>query len=250
MADGWPSMRTMNNSPRSGRQADDWLRPRAETRNAVRYLDTIRERWWLIAGLTILAVLAALVYVETATKQYQAEATILITPVSNSEPSNTGLGLITESNDPTQTVSTAARLISTPAVAQSTKSRLRLTESAQSLLADVSVEPIAQSSLIAVQARRTSAAGAALVASTFARSAVALATEELHASIAAELPTLERQLASLPPAERTGPGTLGQRIAALQALGRRPIRPCVWPASPHRRPRPPRRKRSWRSWPG
>lgn len=211
-------MREMNDSPRSGRQADDWLRPRAETRNAIRYLDTIRERWWLIAGLTLLAVLAAFVYVETATKQYRAEATILITPVSNNESSNTGLGLITESNDPTQTVSTAARLISTPAAAQLTKSRLKLPESAQSLLGDVSVEPIAQSSLIAVQAKRTSATGAALVASTFAKSAVELATEELHASIAAELPALERQLASLPPAERTGSGTLGQRVATLQAL--------------------------------
>jgi len=211
-------MREMNDSPRGGRQANGWLRPRAETRNAIRYLDTIRERWWLIAGLTLLAVLAALVYVETATKQYRAEATILITPVSNSEASNTGLGLITESNDPTQTVSTAARLISTPAVAQLTKSRLKLPGSAQALLGDISVEPIAQSSLVAVQAQRGSAAGAALVATAFAKEAVEFATTQLHAAIAAQLPALERQLASLPPAERTGVGTLGQRIAALQAL--------------------------------
>ena len=208
----------MNDSPRGGRQTDDWLRPRVETRNAIRYLDTIRERWWLIAGMTVLAVLAAFIYVETAPKQYKAEAAVLITPVSPSESSNTGLGLITESNDPTQTVSTAARLIYTPAVAQLTKTRLKLPGSPQSLLADVSVEPIAQSSLVAVQAQRGSAGGAALVATTFAKEAVEFATTQLHATIAAQLPSLEKQLESLPPAERSGPGTLGQRIAALQAL--------------------------------
>jgi capsular exopolysaccharide synthesis family protein len=208
----------MNDSPRDVHQAEGWLRPRAETRNAVRYLDTIRERWWLITAMTVLAVLAALAYVATAPKQYRAEADILITPVSNSESSNTGLGLITESNDPTQTVSTAARLISTPAVAEMTKTHLGLSGSAQALLSDVSVEPIAQSSLVSVQAQRGSPAGAALVANTFAKTAIELATHQLHTAIAAQLPTLERQLSSLPPAERTGPGTLGQRIAALQAL--------------------------------
>jgi capsular exopolysaccharide synthesis family protein len=212
----------MNDNPKGARQAEGWLRPRAETRNAVRYLDTIRERWWLIVAMTVIAVAAALLYVVTAPKQYRAEADILITPVSNSESSNTGLGLITESNDPTQTVSTAARLIFTPAVAELTKTRLRLSGPAQALLSEVSVEPIAQSSLVAVQAQRGTPAGAALVANTFAASAVGLATDQLHTAIAAQLPTLERQLLSLPPAERTGPGTLGQRIAALQALERAP----------------------------
>lgn len=217
-ADSWPSMRSMNDSPRASGRADGWLRPRVETRNAVRYLDTIRERWWLIVGLTVLALLAALVYVEAAPKKYRAEATVLITPVSPSESANTGLGLITESNDPTQTVSTAAKLIATPAVAQLTKTRLKLPGSAQSLLTNISVEPIAQSSLVAVQAQSGSATGAALVATTFAKEAVEFATTQLHASIEAQLPSLERQLESLPAAERSGPGTLGQRIAALQAL--------------------------------
>jgi succinoglycan biosynthesis transport protein ExoP len=199
-------------------QADDWLRPRTEAQGAVRYLDTIRERWPLIAGLTALAVVAALAYIVTAPKRYTAEADILVTPVSGNESASAGLGLITASNDPTQTVSTAARLIATPTVAALTNARLHLAGNPQSLLADVSVEPIAQSSLVAVQAERGSASGAARVANGFAKAAIELGTATLHQTIAAQLPSLERQLQSLPETERTGPGTLGERIAALRSL--------------------------------
>jgi capsular exopolysaccharide synthesis family protein len=147
-------MQGMPENLRGARQPEGWLRPRADTRGAVRYLDTIRERWPLIVALTLIAFLVALGYVVTAPKRYRAEADILVTPVSGSETASAGLGLITESNDPTQTVSTAARLIDTPAVAELTKARLRLSGPAHSLLKDVTAEPIAQSSLVAVQAER------------------------------------------------------------------------------------------------
>jgi capsular exopolysaccharide synthesis family protein len=211
-------MAAMRDDPRRPGQPDDWLRPRTDTPGAVRYLDTIRERWPLILGLTVLAVVIALVYVVTAPKRYRAEADILVTPVSGSETADAGLGLITTSNDPTQTVSTAARLISTNAVAQLTMAHLGLSGSSHALLQSVSAEPIAQSSLVAVQAERGSATGAARLANVFAKSAVELATITLHATIDAQLPSLERQLQSLPEAERTGPGTLGERIATLRSL--------------------------------
>jgi polysaccharide biosynthesis transport protein len=130
--------------------------------------------------------------------------------------------LITESNDPTQTVSTAARLVATYAVAAETTVRLHLSESPQTLLGDIKAEPIAQSSLVAVQAERGSATDAARVANAFATSAVNVGTSELHTAIAAQLPSLEERLRSLPPAEQAGPGTLGERIASLQSLAAAP----------------------------
>lgn len=199
-----------------------WLRPRAQTQGVIRYLDTIRERWPLIVALTAIAVLIALIYVETSPKRYRAEADILVSPVSGSEASDAGLGLLTESNDPSQTVATAAKLISTPEVAEVTRKRLGLSGSAHALLGDVSVEPIANSSLVAVSAERDSAAAAAQLANAFASLAVEVTTNQLHATIAAQLPGLQRQLAALPAAERTGPGTLGERIAALQSLASAP----------------------------
>jgi tyrosine-protein kinase len=211
-------MQRMRENPTGIGQAEGWVRPRTDTRGAVRYLDTIRERWPLIAAMTLLAVLVAFVYVATAPKRYRAEADILVTPVSGNETATAGLGLITESNDPTQTVSTAARLIATPAVAELTKAHLGLSGTAHALLLDVSAEPIAQSSLVAVQAERGSAADAARIANAFAKAAVELGTITLHSAIAAQLPSLERQLQSLPVSERTGPGTLGERVATLRSL--------------------------------
>jgi capsular exopolysaccharide synthesis family protein len=211
-------MQRMRDDPRRTGPGEDWLRPRADTRGAVRYLDTIRERWPLIVAMTLVAFAVALAYVATTPKRYRAEADILVTPVSGNEAATAGLGLITESNDPTQTVSTAARLIDTPGVAELTRARLRISGSAHALLQDVSAEPIAQSSLVAVQAERGSPYDAARIANVFAKSAVELGTINLHQAIAAQLPPLEQQELSLPAAERTGPGTLGERIATLRSL--------------------------------
>jgi capsular exopolysaccharide synthesis family protein len=219
-------------------QSGNWLRPRVESQGAVRYLETIRDRWWLVLLTTIIAIAAAGVYVATAPKQYQAEADLLITPVASNDTSTAGLGLITDSNDPTQTVSTAARLVSTDAVAQATKARLRSTQSAQSLLDDVTVQPIAQSNLVSVQARQGSATGAARLATAFATSAVNVRTALLHEEIAMQLPSLQQRQAALPPAERTGPGTIGQRIADLQTLQAAPD-PTIRVASPASTPSSP-----------
>src|SRR6202035_3803086 len=203
-------------------ERSSWLRPRTEVQGAVRYLDTIRERWWLVGLTTVIAVAVASIYVATAPKRYQAEADLLVTPVSSNEAATAGLGLITESNDPTQTVSTAARLVATETVASETAIKLHLSESPQALLEDIKAEPIAQSSLVAVQAERGSATDAARVANAFATSAIDVGTHDLHTSIAAQLPSLEERLRSLPVAEQAGPGTLGERIASLQSLAAAP----------------------------
>lgn len=206
-----------NGEPRA-REASSWLRPRVESHGAIRYADTIRERWWLIAMTTLVALVAGVIYISVTPPSYRAEADLLVTPVSGSESAAAGLGLITESNEPTQTVSTAARLVATSAVASATQHKLGLSESPQSLLRSISAEPIAQSSLVAIVASRKSAADSARVANAFANSAIELLTAQLHTTIAAQLPELERHLRTLPAAEQSGPGTLGQRIVDLQAL--------------------------------
>jgi capsular exopolysaccharide synthesis family protein len=171
---------------------------------------------------TVLALLVAGLYVATAPKRYVAEAQLLVSPLSGTESATSGLGLITASNDPTQTISTAARLITTNAVAAGAIHILNLSESPQEVLKDIKAEPIASSSLLAVEAERGSARGAAELANAYARSAVNTGTEQLHAAIAAQLPALKQRMESLPVSEQTGPGSLGERIASLEALASAP----------------------------
>lgn len=226
------------------RQHDDWLYPRDDGQGGLRYAATLRRWWWLIALTTVVALAAAAIYVSTAPKVYSAEAELLVTPVSAGDPATSGLGLLTDSTDPTQVVSTAARLVSSPAVALATRQRLGLSESPQGLLDDVTVEPVAQSNLLAITAERGDAAEAARLANAYATSAVDVRTEQLHAEIAAQLPHLQNQLAQVPRGERTGPGTLGERISALQALASGPdptlriatrALPPTGPSSPQRK---------------
>lgn len=221
-----------------------WLQPRVRSQGAIRYVQTIRDRWWLVLLATVVAVLAALVYLAGAPRVYQAEADLLITPVSNGDATTAGLGLITESTDPTQDISTSARLASTPAVAQAAKVSLRSTRSAEAILGDITAEPIAQSNLVAIQATAGTADGAARLANAFARAVVQVRTTQLRQEIAALLPRLQGQLAQLPASQRSGPGSLGERISGLQALasGSDPTVRLAAPATPPASPSSPRPK--------
>jgi capsular exopolysaccharide synthesis family protein len=177
----------------------------------VRYIATVRERWWLVVLTTVIAVLIALAYVVLAPKVYEGEADLLVTPVTSSDASTAGLGLIADSSDPTQDISTAARLVSTTSVAALVKDRLRLSGTPEAILADVTVEPIAQSNLVAVRAGEGTAVGAARLANAFAQAAVDQRTAQLHREIATQLPQLEERL-------RAGQTALAPRVSALTSL--------------------------------
>ncbi|WCB95996.1 hypothetical protein DSM104299_04750 [Baekduia alba] len=195
-----------------------WLAPRAELQGFARYLSTVRERWWLVAGVTVLATIAAIIYVAVAPKVYEAETDVLVTPVVQGDASTDGLGLITESNDPTQVVTTAARLISTNNIAALAGRRLKLSDPPGGILDKMTVEPIAQSNLVAVRAEASTAAGAQELANAYARAAVDERTRILHEQLDTLIPRLQAQVAKLPAADQTGTGTLGERVADLQAL--------------------------------
>jgi capsular exopolysaccharide synthesis family protein len=173
------------------RRDQDWIQPQTEQQGLGRYVGIVRERIWLIVLITILTTAVAMLYVATATKEYEAEATMLIQPVSSSEVSPEGLGLIRESSDPTRDVETASQLIVTQDVAERVREELGLSESAESLLDRVEAEPVAQSLIVLVTARDTSPEAAAELATTFAQQAVAERTDQLHEQIDQILPALE-----------------------------------------------------------
>ena len=195
--------------------ATDWVHPPAEQEGLQRYVETVRERIWLIVSAVVITTLIAILYVATATKMYEATADLLVTPVSGDNPVQTSLGLIRESADPTRDVETASKLVTNTNVAERVKKAIDSPDSAQTLLEKVKAEPVAASNFVAVTARETSPRAAQRLANAFAQQAVAERTESMHQQIDERLPQLEAQLRQGP---SEGEISLADQIAQLQAL--------------------------------
>jgi capsular exopolysaccharide synthesis family protein len=173
------------------------MEPPEEQEGLKRFVETIRERLWLVIGILVLTTAAAIFYVVTADKVYEAEADLLIAPVSGEEnPAYVIAGLQQESPDPTRDVETAARLATTLEVAERVKEEIGSPETAQQLQSQVRAEPIAQSDLVAILARENSADGAQALANAFAEQAVANRTAQMREQIDQRLPGLEQSLES------------------------------------------------------
>jgi capsular exopolysaccharide synthesis family protein len=187
-----------------------WLEPPEEELGLKRYIETIRERLWLVVLATLVTTGVAVAYVFTAPKTYEAQADLLITPVSGE--TFPGLPLIRDSSDPTRDVETAARLVTNTDVAVRVSDELGLNEDTEDLLKKVSAEPVAQSNIVAVTAKEGTPEEAQELANGFAESAVAEQTESLRNEVEGVIAALEEQVAASPNPAVT------DRIAELQAL--------------------------------
>jgi receptor protein-tyrosine kinase len=188
---------------------------------ASRYLAALREHWLLILLLVLIAVGSAALYSYTAVKRYQAEADLLITPVSEGDSTYTGMPVIRESNGLTSGVLTAARLIKTPQVAERVRRNSDFGMSRNALLNAISVNPLSQSNIIGIEATASNAALSADIANAFAHEFVDQRSEQFDRSARAAITRLQRRLAALPPgqADSTEAGDLRSRLAELQTLG-------------------------------
>jgi Mrp family chromosome partitioning ATPase/capsular polysaccharide biosynthesis protein len=194
----------------------DWLAPPGPREGLSRYLEIVRQRLRLIILCVVLTTAVAGVYTKLATRSWKAESRLLITPV-NGEANLLGLGLITNSSSPGGDVSTAASLVTTPEVAALVAARVGHT-TGRTVLKQVKAVPVAQSNVISVIAEASSAARAQAIASAFALATVKNRTQVLHRQLEAIIPSLQAQVQALPLAQRTGQGSLGERLASLQTL--------------------------------
>lgn len=187
-----------------------------------RYVATLRERWWLVLLTVLLTLAAAIAYLATASKVYEAQADLLVTPVSGSDTTLVSLGLLRDSSDPTRDVETAAQLVTNVDVAQRVRRQLRLDRSSRSLLQDVRADPVAQSNIVAVTAQGDSPRLAQQLANGFASAAVADRTDQLHRQLDQLIPQLRQRLRA--PDAPTGEGreTLAGQLAQLETLRRGP----------------------------
>lgn len=201
-------------------KSPNWLQPPEDKGSLQHYVQTLRERIWLVLIAVAITTGVAIFYVATATKTYEAQAELLITPISGDDPVLTGLGLLSASADPNRDVQTAARLVANIDIASGVRERLGSGESAQSLLDDVSAEPVAGSNIVAVTATADSAVSAQRLANAFAKQAVQNRTTQMHDQIEQQLNRLETQAADAQE-EPLGESIAGQ-IAQLRVLSTTP----------------------------
>ncbi len=199
----------------------DWLQPPEEQEGLKRYVETFRERFWLILLTMLITTGIAVLYVLTAAKTYEAEATILVTPVSSGDPVLASLGLIGVSADPTRDVETASKLVTSSNVSEAVLIRVKSPLDSEEMLSKLTAVPIAQSNIVAVTATGDSPEEAKELSDAFAEEAVAIRTAALHSQIEQQLPLLEEQLTG----DRTptaGEESAADQIAQLQLLASGP----------------------------
>jgi capsular exopolysaccharide synthesis family protein len=187
-------------------QTADWRRSNVANQGLRSYLTTLRERAGLIAAVVALTLGAAALYLLTADKVYEAEAGLLVTPVSSEDLP--GLGLIQDSPDPTRDVETAAALITKRDVAVRVAQNLGLDEDPDDLLGQVEAEPVAQSNIVAVTAEADTPEAASDLANGFGEAVVEVRTEQLHEQLDGVIERLQERLDS---------GTAGSEQEELQA---------------------------------
>jgi len=214
-----------------------WVRSKAEENDLRRYARTLSEHRWLILLTTLIAMVAAILYVETAKPVYQAEADVLVSAVSTTNDSVlNGLSLVTASSDPSRDVQTAAHVIVTNAVAQATLTKLALPGTPQQLLKRISVQPVAQSDIVALTAQAETATAAAALANAFAQEAITQRRLQFGVLLDAEITQLKVQLGHTPP-PTAQTAAEQSRLAQLETLRSIPLpdmrvsTPAVAPSS-------------------
>ncbi len=196
---------------------ESWLTPWFREHAIRRHWGALRKRWWLVALSVALTLIAAVLYLSSATKVYTAESELLVTPLNHNVSALAGLGLITASSDPTREPATVARMVKTSDIAQEVRARLGLHRGLASLLSGVTAQPLQQGNIVSIRANAEDPVLARQLADAFAAAVVASRTAHLHAVISQALPGLAANARGLPPDDPQV-----SQLAELQVLRQTP----------------------------
>jgi capsular exopolysaccharide synthesis family protein len=166
---------------------------------ASRYLAALREHWLLILALVLVSVGTAAAYSYTAEKKYKAEADLLVSPIPEGDTTFIGTGVLRDSSALSSGVLTAARLVKTPQVAEGVRSTYGFRLGRNALLDSIEVQPLSQSSIVAIQATAGSASRAARIANGFVNELIRQRTLKFQEEVGSTVQRLEQRLETLPP---------------------------------------------------
>jgi capsular exopolysaccharide synthesis family protein len=188
--------------------------PASGGREGVRYVHALQHRWPLLVLLVALAVAAAITYSQTAAKQYEAEADVLVTPFEDPSEAFAGISLF---RDASSSVYAAGRIVTTPKVTEAVIKRLNLDLDRRGLLDSVRVEPLQQSNIVAITVKSGSPTQAARIANGFAEVMIDQRTAAFQAQLKAAIQRVSGRLAvtTAKTSERTA---LEEQLATLRSL--------------------------------
>ncbi len=185
---------------------------------AASYVRVLRERWWIIVASALVCVVTGLVSQTFLPTTYSTESDLLISPIDNGDSTFVGVDVFRNiSSDPTPNVLTLARYAQTLATAQLAVDQLDVTTSPQGLLSHVSVRPLSQTNIVAIDAKAGSAVEAASIANAFADATVKRRTRDVQADVRAVIARLTQQVRR---GGASGAAVLPvqQRLSALRSL--------------------------------
>ena len=180
------------------RRRTSWVGPTAQAEGLPRYLEVLRQGFWLLVASLVLCVGAAVLYLAQADKVYEAEADLIVTPLPRDLPYPVP-GLIQPTSDPTRDVETVARLVESHAVARRVKSKLELGGTTSQILSRIQVAPVAQSNIVTITAQDETPKDSADLANAFATEIVEYRTLRMKEALDPIIESLEQRVRNLPP---------------------------------------------------
>ena len=153
-----------------------------------------RLPWLAVLTLTAAGAAAAAGYGLTAPKRYRATAQLLVAPVSPSDQTFAGIGVLRDTGGKQTAAADVAALLRAPQIADAVAAQLALKRSRASLQHALHAHVVDSSDDVAVTAEDTSANGAAQLANTFANALITQRSATFQSELAAAIRRDQRLL--------------------------------------------------------
>jgi Mrp family chromosome partitioning ATPase len=175
------------------------------------YLGAIRSHPWVVALVTLAAVVASAAFVAVRSPSYEATADLLVDPLPIDDQTFRNIPLIRDTGDPTRTVQTAASLVETREIADRTAEALGGDWTGTRVLGAIEVNPVGESNILGIEATADDPAEAARLANQFVDSTLEVREDLILEEATAEVKALNARIEAVSSNETAAAELIAQR---------------------------------------
>jgi Mrp family chromosome partitioning ATPase len=180
------------------------------------YRQAIRRHPWIVALCVLTTLAAGIAWSQLRSADYQATAQVLVTPAAD-DPATSGLPLLTESADPTRTLTTAATMLSSPRAALLAARELGGI-SVPALRAALTAEPQGNANVVGITGKSSDAKEAARIANAYTTAALKARSDSLRAQARTKLASVQARQKALSADDTVTASTLAGQASTLQSI--------------------------------